>query len=520
MAKISAFGYLSFASDTAKPENQKLHSFIEELSSEISQKLVFFDLELGKYGEKFLNSDVLKDYRYYIKKSVESHKYNLSEELEALSMEKNLTGKQALTAMFDEHFGQFEFTMNTVEGEKHFNEETALASMHSANREYRHQVYERFLDEVGKSKNFLGSIYNNIILDHRLNIKRRGFSDVMDLRNLRNEVSGKSVLSMLNVVESGYGLARKYFKMKAELLGIKEMTNADIYAPIDSKSESISFFDAKSITIEAYSNFDKDAGRIVSDFFQNRTDAPIRPGKRPGAFCYGPSPEMDAFVHLNYTGDIRSVQTLAHELGHGLHHQLSKRNNHLNFDTPLVTAETASVFGEILLNELLFERAKTREEKLSILCSQMEGIIATVFRQTVLTRFEQESHAKRGEGRIQPEEFCDIWWSVNKKLYGDEIRMVDSYRWGWAYIPHFVHTPFYCYAYSFGQLLVLSLYGQYLKDGSKFKNGYVELLSSGGSDSPAALVKNTVGLDIEDESFWKVSLSILDENLKRIEKLL
>jgi oligoendopeptidase F len=222
---------------------------------------------------------------------------------------------------------------------------------------------------------------------------------------------------------------------------------------------------------------------------------------------------------MNYTPDIRSVQTLVHELGHGLHHQLSKKQNHLLFDTPLVTAETASVFGEILLNELLIEESKSPREKLSILCSQIEGIIATVFRQTVLTRFEQAAHGARESGKVQAEMLCDLWWAENKKLYGDAVRMVESYRWGWAYIPHFIHTPFYCYAYSYGQLLVLSLYDEYARKGGAFVSGYLDLLSSGGSDSPAALVGKSVGLDLNDPSFWRRSLGLLEKNLRIIENL-
>jgi len=447
-------------------------------------------------------------------------KHDLPEELEAYGMEKNLTGKHALSGIFDELFGAFKFTMETSEGKKTFTEETALSSLHSPDREYRHQVYEKFLSLIGENKIVLGNIYNNIILDHRLDSKRRGFENLMSPRNLYNQVSDESVESMLKTVESGYELARKYFRMKAEFTGITGMTNADIYAPIISDKEDIPFSKARDLVVEAYSSFDKNAGIIVNDFFNKRTDVPVREGKRPGAFCYGPSPEIDAFVHMNYTGDIRSVQTLAHELGHGLHHQLSKVQNHLNFDTPLVTAETASVFGEILLNELMFENAKTKTEKLSILFSQMEGIIATVFRQTVLTRFEQRAHDARAKEKVQPEAFCDLWWEENHKLYGDAVKMVEPYRWGWAYIPHFIHTPFYCYAYSFGQLLVLSLYGEYMKKGNSFKTGYLELLSQGGSDSPANLVKKSTGLNLEDGSFWEISLSLLNENLKRIEALI
>lgn len=519
--KLSLYAHLRFAENTASTAAQKLVSNIEELSARVHSLTVFFDLELGLCGEAFLNDPALSGERYFIEKSVKTARYKLSEELESYGMEKDLSGKEVLVGMFDELFGQFRFEMETPEGKRTFTSETALAALHSPDRDYRTSVFETFLSRVGDEKIVLTNLYNGIMLDHRLDCKRRGFTDVIEPRNIRNEVSSQSVLTMLSVVESGYELARRYFRMKGDYLKLSDFTNADIYSPIATSKLEVPFEDAKELVLSAYSRFDPRAGALVSDFFETRrVETPPRDGKRPGAFCYGASNRLDAFVFMNYTAEIRSVETLAHELGHGLHHQLAKKQNHLYFSTPLVTAETASVFGEILLNDLLVERAADPTERLAILCSQMEGIIATVFRQTVLTRFEQRAHAARTDGKVPAETLCDLWWQANHELYGDVVRMVDPYRWGWGYIPHFVHTPFYCYAYSYGQLLVLALYHEYKKRGTPFIGDYLDLLAAGGSDAPVALVKRHTGLDMEHENFWQGALSLLEEMLDEIEQLI
>lgn len=514
------FAYLVFASDTSKPENQALLGQREELHAEIAGQLVFFDLELGQARRSNALPPELAAYAYPLRQIEERAAHNLTEDLEAYGLEKDLTGRRALTALFDEVAGSFSFEEDTPEGRKTFTQETALSAMHSPDRPYRHKIYSRFLEEVGNGRVVLNNIYNNILLDHRLDTKRRGFQHVMDPRCLENQVSRSSVDAMLDAVEEGYPVAQRYFALKARIFGWNDMTNADIYAPLGSSRRRFSFHDAWNTTREAYSRFDPQIGALVEDFAGGRrVDAALRHGKRPGAFCYGAFPSIPAFVFLNFTGELRSVQTLAHELGHGVHHELSRSQNHMNFQTPLVTAETASVFGEILLNEFLIESTSSPEEKLAILAAQMEGMIATVFRQTVLTRFEQRAHAAREQGRVSDDELCRFWWEENGKLYGNSLTMVEPYKWGWAYIPHFVHTPFYCYAYSFGQLLVLALYAAYLEKPQGFADKYRKLLSSGASARPAELVKDTIGLDIDAPGFWKSAVGLLDRTMRRIEDL-
>ncbi len=528
-ARLNLFAYLSFTLDTQSTVNQGLVSEVEELGSEVASELVFFDLELGKTDYSFLEKESenpenqnLKEYLYYIRKAADRAKHNLTEELESYGIEKNLTGRSALTGIFDELFGAFQFSLTTPEkGREIFTEETALAALHSPLRSYRTAVYSEFLNQVGKNSVVLNNIYNNLMLDHRLDWKRRGFSGPMEPRNLANQVSSRSVQAMMEAVESGFPAAQDYFRWKAQYLGIPDFTNADIYAPVGGSETSLDFKTASELVSEAYIRFDPGLKTELESFYSDkRVDASLRGTKRAGAFSYGASAGLDAYVMLNYTGDIRSVQTLAHELGHGLHHQLSRRSlNNSSIETPLTMAETASVFGEMLLNEMLLEKSSSEDEKLSILSSQMEGIIATVFRQTVLTRFEERAHAAREKGRVPGEELNSIWMQENSKLYGDSVKMVDAYQWGWAYIPHFIHTPFYCYAYSFGQLLVLSLYNEYRKQGRKFTEGYLNLLAAGGSDSPDRLILKHTGLDINKPDFWMGAIDMIRTTVARIKTL-
>ncbi|MCE9597024.1 MAG: M3 family oligoendopeptidase [Spirochaetia bacterium] len=520
MSRLSVHAYLTFAGDTSDSASQALVAATEELSAGVWGKLVFFELEIGRIPKRAFAGE-LAQYSYFIEKCIQRNEHNLTEDLESYGIEKNLTGVQALTGLFDEVMGGLSFETEDAEGKTvRLTQETALAYMHHSDRKARTRIYSQFLETVGSQKTVLSNIYNNVVLDHRLDTRRRKYNSPMEPRNLNNQVSSAAVNAMLGAVESRYGIVRDYYSWKARYAAISDFTNADIYAPVLPRAREFSFDEARQAVLSAYGNFDSGSGKIVDAFFTGeRLDARLRTGKRPGAFCYGASPELDAFVHLNFTGDLRSVQTLAHELGHGLHHQLAKSQNHVNFGTPLVTAETASVFGEILLNELLFVDSKSREDKLALVCAQMESVLATVFRQTVLTRFEEAAHAEREKGRVSADKLCELWLSENSKLYGNAVRMVDAYKWGWAYIPHFVHTPFYCYAYSFGQLMVLALYEEYMKRGEEFKRDYLRLLSLGGSLPPAQLIRETVGLDIEREDFWLQALAFIDRMMKRIESL-
>ena len=293
----------------------------------------------------------------------------------------------------------------------------------------------------------------------------------------------------------------------------------DQYAPVGDELPSYSFDRSRDVVLEAFGAFTPAFREIAEQFFTRRwIDAEVRQGKQGGAFCSSPSPALHPYVLCNHTDNMRDVMTLAHELGHGLHGWLSRKQTLFNYDTPLTLAETASVFGEFLVFDHLVRTQEDPRVQLALLCGKIEDTCATVFRQNVLTRFEQAVFGRRGAGRLTRETVCEAWLGANRPYYGDAVEMTDGYRWGWSYIPHFIHTRFYCYSYVFGELLVLSLYRRYKEVGSPFVPKYVRLLESGGSDAPEALLQ-PLGVDFHDPAFWQKGFDEIQSLVERVEKL-
>jgi len=341
----------------------------------------------------------------------------------------------------------------------------------------------------------------------------------MEPTNIANEIEAPVVERLMAVSEANYPLARDYFRLKAGLLGLPKLKNTDIYAPIGAESRSYTFAEAKGLVLNAYREFNPAYESIIDAFFtERRIDVLPRPGKGGGAFCMGMTPSLPPYVLMNFTGNLRDVATLAHELGHGLHFVLAGCQTMLNYHAPLPLAETASVFGEMLLTRHLLEKETDRDVKVALLCAKIEDIIATTFRQNVLTRFEERLHLERREGLLTSNRICAIWWEENEKLYGDSVEMIESYRWGWSYISHFIHTRFYCYSYVFAELLVLSLYRAYLQEGESFIPRYEAILRSGSALSPADTVM-PAGMDLADPEFWQKGYDLLRDLIENLREL-
>src|SRR5262249_17993462 len=325
---------------------------------------------------------------------------------------------------------------------------------------------------------------------------------------------------MMDATERHYALARRYFRAKAALLGVDRLRNTDLYAPIADVVTRVSFDEARTLVLDAFAGFSPEFAALARDFFDRRwIDAAVRPGKRLGAFCASLGPDANPWVLLSYTGTLRDVATLAHELGHGVHDRLASRHRALDYLPPLTLAETASVFGELTLTRALLDREPRREVRRALLCAKIEDTIATVFRQNVLTRFEMAAHARRRGGPLTADELGELWWNENAKLYGDAVEMIPAYRWGWSYIPHFVHSRFYCYAYVFGELLVLALYQRHREEGARFVPNYLGLLASGGSEAPD-LVLGRLGFAIDDATFWERGFAVVGDLLTELEATL
>ncbi|MCL4504681.1 MAG: M3 family metallopeptidase [Chloroflexi bacterium] len=341
----------------------------------------------------------------------------------------------------------------------------------------------------------------------------------MAQRHLSNEIDAASVHAMMAAVERNYTLAHRYFKMKARLLNLPKLELFDQYAPLFEVKETYSYTQSQEVILQALNRFSPEFARIAGRFFtENWIDADPRSGKRGGAFCAGIAPSVHPFVLCSYNDDMRDVMTVAHELGHGIHFYLSGKQTLLNFYMSLPVAETASVFSEMLVFDDLLARLTDPRKRLALICGKLEDSFATVFRQTVLTRFEEGAYAARAKGRLNAEQIGSIWLAANAPYYGDSVNLTQGYEWGWSYIPHFINTPFYCYAYSFGELLVLALYGKYRREGAAFAPQYRALLESGGGMSPKDQMA-AIGIDISAPAFWQVGFDELERLVTEAERL-
>ena len=365
-------------------------------------------------------------------------------------------------------------------------------------------------------------IFNSTVQDHAVDMRLKRFENPADARHLANEIDGQSVAALMKACEEGGHVVRDYYRLKAKLLGLDQLYDYDRYGPVQIDGVGIPSCDwpsAGEIVVAAFSEFSPRLGEIARRFLErNWVDAAIRAGKRGGAFCSPTVPSAHPYILVNFMGKLSDAMTLAHEMGHGVHQYLSRDKGILQSGTPLTLAETASVFGEMLVFQRLVSRETDPRVRLALYCNRIEDCFATVFRQVALTRFEETVHAARGEGELSTDQLDRLWLEANHAMLGDAVKLTEGYKRWWAYIGHFIHTPFYCYAYSFGELLVLSLWNQYQREGAPFVPKYLDLLEAGGSDTPANLVAG-VGLDINDPSFWASGIAVVGDLLEEAKRL-
>lgn len=520
IGKIGSYAHLIWSTDTGRPEYGKLMQQANELSSDIHQKLVFFDVEWLKMddeqAESLIKSEELSHYRHYLESSRRYKKHVLSEKEEQVLSAKSVTGRSAWNRYFDETLGAARFELDGEE----LTEQEALSKLHDPDRELRERAHASLTStfkELGRTLTF---VFNTLLADKQTNDKLRNYPSWISSRNLANEIDDDTVDLLVDSVTKNYSLVQRFYRLKRQLLGYDVMYDYDRYAPILENEKEIKWEQARSIVLSSYSAFHGDMGDIAGKFFDEEwIDAAIRPGKRGGAYSASTVPSVHPYVFMNYDGKIRDVQTLAHELGHGVHQYLSREQGPLQADTPLTTAETASVFGEMLVFQNLVRQLDDPKEKLALLIGKIDDTIATVFRQVSMNRFEQAIHTKRREeGELTPEEFSALWRETQQALYGDSVTLTEGYSRWWCYIPHFLHTPGYVYAYAFGELLVLALYEEYTRSENGFADKYVEMLKAGGSDWPENIVRK-VGLDITQHGFWDKGLNAIEKMISQAEEL-
>jgi len=524
IAKPQCYAYLLFAADSGDDTNKRLSQRAAEFGNLTSRELLFFDLEIIQMEDSlfqaFLADPLLCKYRHYLESIRKFRLHTLTEQEENLLKQKSLTGTDAFSRLFDELSASFTYSMGVDGEERIWSGEELLALLHHPEAETRERAFSLFLERHGEHAIVFTAVFNNITLDHSQELELRKYHSPMEPTNLGNELPANVVERLMTVSESNYQLARTYFQLKAQILNMTRLKNSDIYAPVEESSRRFSFGEAKALVLDAYGQASSEFRDIIAEFFtERRIDVLPRPGKSGGAFCMGVTPHSPPYVLLNFTGNLRDVATLAHELGHGLHFVLAGRQSMLNYHPPLPLSETASVFGEMLLTRHLLERETDRSVKVALLCAKIEDIIATTFRQNVLTRFEERIHLERQRGLLTTSRICDLWWEENDRLYGTAVEMIPSYRWGWSYISHFIHSRFYCYSYVFAELLVLSLYRKYVDEGDSFIPVYREMLCSGSSRSPVDTVA-PAGIDLTAPDFWQKGYDYLGELIHELEGLL
>ncbi len=511
--KPAFYASLLFAADTQNQRAQQLVQHTREAATDIENLLIFFSLELialeDTQAAALLTAAEMQDYRHYLESVRRFKAHTLSEKEEQLLNQKNLSGKQAFVKLYDELSGSLRFPL-TVDGEDQLlTDGEVMALLQQADRGLRERALTTFLETYAQHALVLTAVFNNLLLDHKIECEQRHYDDVVTPTHLSNEIAPHTVEAMMQAVERHYPLAQEYFQLKAELLGLERLKNTDLYAPIETAPEEISFAAAQDLILTAFGKFNPQFAALAGEFFDKRwIDAEVRAGKRGGAFCAALSPQHHPYVLCSYNGTGRDVSTVAHELGHGVHYLLARRQKLLQYDAPLVLAETASVFAEIVLTRHLLDKADNPDTRRALLCDVLEGMYGTVFRQTALTRFEMAAHAKRRDGQLSTDDICDLWLAEQAKLFGDSVEMLPVYRWGWSYIPHFIYSRFYCYSYPFGELLTLALFQRYLDQGEEFVPGYLQLLESGGSQRPEHALAQ-IGIDINQPEFWDKGFRVI-----------
>ncbi len=512
--KPAVYAGLLHAADARPPAHGALVARTQERGSEIRNALVFFDLEWLALDDAraapVIAAPACARWRHHLEGARRYKPHTLAEREEQLLEETANTGRRAFHRLFDEALSAMQFRVEIDGVAQTLNESGVLALLHDGRRDLRQRAAAALTEGLRQQSPLLTFIFNTVTQDHAVTDRLRGFATPMAARHLANEIDAPTVDALISACEANADVVADYYRLKRDLLGLDVLHDWDRHAPIEADAAPVPWPEARALVLDAYGDFSPAMREIAAQFFAGAwIDAESRDGKRGGAFSSGAVPSAHPYVLLSYLGHPRDVMTLAHELGHGVHQYLARQRGYLQADTALTMAETASVFGELLVFERLRRQEQAPRARLALLCSFIEEAFGTVFRQIAMTRFEQGVHrARRAEGELSSERLDEIWMQVNTALYGDAVTLDADYARWWAYIPHFIHSPFYCYAYGFGELLVLALYELYREQGEAFVPRYLELLAAGGSEAPAVLLQR-LGVDIQQPQFWERGLGVI-----------
>ena len=519
VVRALTYAHLFFATNMADPVRGALVARLGEKAAALETQLLFFGLEWAAapddVAERVLADPALDHWRHHLRSLRKFRPYLLSEPEERVVTEKTVSGVSAWSRLYEEQLGALRVALD---GED-VSLETAMSRLYDPERATRRTAAEAITEALGPGLRTRTFVFNTILLDKSIDDRMRGYPTWITARNLANETTDEAVDALVEAATSRYEVARRYYRLKARLLGLERLDHFDRFAPVSTDTQRTSWDEARRVVVGAYAAFSDEAGTIVSRFFHdNWIDGPVRPDKRTGAFCATTVPGVHPYVLMNYTGDRRSILTLAHELGHGLHGVLAQPLGLFNSSTPLTTAETASVFGEALTFELLLANEDDPRRRLDLLTGRIEDAIATTFRQIAMNRFEHAVHTERREqGEVSSERIGELWLEAQTTLFGDSVS-VEGYTPWWSYIPHFTGTPGYVYAYAYGYLFSLAIYRRYVTEGDSMVGPYLDLLRAGGSRPPEELAR-IVGLDLTDPAIWASGIDALSEELDEAERL-
>lgn len=517
LGRLFTFAFLHFATDTHDQDVSAFLQRMREIGSTIGKDTVFFELEWnkipGETAEKLLQNNILSHYNHYLANMRKYAEHQLSQIEEKLLLERAPVGRGSWTTLFEKIMGHIKF------GEKQRTEEEVLADLYNPDRMVRQQAALDLTEGLQSQLHILTHVFNTLLADKMITDRLRKYPGWIRSMNLGNELEDKTVEVLIEAVTARYDIPQRYYGIKQTMLGLDELLDYDRYAPVPHlPDKKITWVEGKTMVLDAFAQFSPRMAEIAGYFFDKKwIHAPVYEGKRGGAFAHPCVPEVHPYVLVNYTGTLRDVSTVAHELGHGVHQYLAAENGYYNSNTTLVLSETASVFAELLVFNSQLALLDRKEERNAFICQKLESIFATVFRQISMNRFEDKVHkARRGQGELKTEEVTDIWLRTQRQMFGDSVTLSQNYGIWWSYIPHFLHTPGYVYSYAFGELLVLALYARYKNEGGAFVPKYLDLLSAGATQTPYMLLE-PFDVNLDDPGFWNDGLKIIDEMLAMLE---
>ena len=519
--RLYGFASLNFAANTQDQTAQINIARFQQFEAEMENRSLFFSLWWKALDDANAARllDASGDYRYWLEQMRNFKPYTLTEPEEKIINIKNVTGRSAHDMLYDSITNRYVFKVEVNGETKELTRGELMALVRTADPDLRARAYQELYRVYGEDAPILGQIYQNIVRDWKNeNVSLRGFASPISVRNTINDLPDEVIDTLLDVTRKNIGVFHRYFRLKAQKLGMEKLRRYDIYAPLAESDKRYSFQEGADLTFEAFDRFDpKFAGLAKRVFDQGHVDSEVRKGKMGGAFCSTLGPDLTPWVMLNYQGKSDDVSTMAHELGHAIHSMMAEEHSLFTQHACLPLAETASTFGEMTLTDLMLERETDESVKQDILFGQLDDAFATILRQIYFALFEREAHSMIANN-ASVDELNAAYLANLKEEFGDSVDVSDEFKYEWVSIPHIYGTPFYVYAYAFGQLLVFALYKRYKEEGESFKPQYMRILSAGGSLAPIALLAES-GMDVTKAEFWQGGFDVIDGMVKKLESL-